>query len=93
MPNEIPAVFHNGPNQDCHLIIKELVNKFEGKFECLGENIEKYKTFSVPTEKEITGINKDSNESIVTISCKIKFIDNARFMAISLSNLEFYGIL
>ena len=37
----------------------------------------KYKTFSVPTEKEITGINKDSNESIVTISYKIKFIDNA----------------
>ena len=60
--------FHNGPNQDCHLIIKELVKTFEGKFECLGENIEKYKTFSVPTEKEITGINKDSNESIVTIS-------------------------
>ena len=30
---------------------------------------------------------KDSNESVVTISYKIKFVDSARFMAISLSNL------
>ena len=29
---------------------------------------------------------KDSNESVVTISCKIKFIDSERFMASSLSN-------
>ena len=35
----------------------------------------------------MTKIDKDGNESILTISYKIKFIDNARFMAISLSNL------
>ena len=35
-------------------IIKELANEFEGQFECLGENKEKYKTFSVPIKKEIT---------------------------------------
>ena len=32
-------------------------------------------------------INKDDYESVVTISYKIKFIDSARFMATSLSNL------
>ena len=32
-------------------------------------------------------IDKDCNESAVTISYKIKFIDSARFMASSLSNL------
>ena len=31
--------------------------------------------------------DKDGNESVVTISYQIKFIDSARFMAISLSNL------
>ena len=36
VPNEIPVVFHNGSNYDCHFIIKELANKFEEKFECLG---------------------------------------------------------
>ena len=48
---------------------------------------EKYKTFSVSIEKEVTNIDKDGNESVVTISYKIKFIDGARFMATSLSNL------
>ena len=35
MPNEIPVVFHNGPNYDYYFIIKELANEFEGQFECL----------------------------------------------------------
>ena len=41
MPNEIPLVFHSVSNYDYHFIIKELVNEFEGQFECLGENREK----------------------------------------------------
>ena len=53
----------------------------------LGENAEKYKIFSVPIEKEITKIDKEGNESVATISYKLKFIDSARFMATSLSNL------
>ena len=52
MSNEIPAVFHNGSNYHHHFIIKQLTNEFEGKFECLGENTEKYKSFSVSIEKE-----------------------------------------
>ena len=33
--------------------IKELTNRSKGKFECLGEYTEKYKTFSIPVEKEM----------------------------------------
>ena len=36
VPNENPVVFHNGPNYDYHLIIKELANESEEQFECLG---------------------------------------------------------
>ena len=72
MPNEIPVVFHNGSNHENHFILKELANQFEGQFECLEENTQKYKTFSVPIEKEDTNIDKDGNESVVTISYKIK---------------------
>ena len=61
VPNEIPVVFHKGSNYDYHFIIKELENEFEEQFECIGENTEKYKTFSVPIEKEVTKINKDGN--------------------------------
>ena len=43
--------------------------------------------FSIPVEKEVPNIDKDGNESVVTISYKIKFIDCARFIGNSLSNL------
>ena len=56
------------------------MKEFEGNFECLGENTEKYITFSVPIKKKIE--NKD-----LEIACKIKFIDSYRFMASSLSKL------
>ena len=64
-----------------------MTNDFEGQFERLGENTEKYKTFSILIEKEVSTIDKDGNESVVTISYKIKFFNSARFMASSLSNL------
>ena len=80
IPKEIPMVFHNGSTYDYHFIIKELVKEFEGNFECLGENTEKYITFSVPIKKRIE--NKD-----MEITYKIKFIDSFRFMATSLSKL------
>ena len=69
---EIPAVFHNGSTYDYHFIIKKLAEEFEGQFECLGENTEKYITFSVPIKKEL-----DNGKSI---AYKIKFIDSFRFM-------------
>ena len=76
MPNEIPVIFDKGSNYDYHFMIKELANEFDGKFECLGENTEKYKKFSIPIEKEVTKIDNDRNESVKTISFKVKFIDS-----------------
>ena len=70
IPKEIPVVFHNSSTYDYHFIIKELAEEFEGKFECLGENTEKYITFSVPIKKKITKIDKDGNDKIVNISYK-----------------------
>ena len=61
-------VFHIGSNHDYHFITKELVNNFEGKFECLGENTEKQKKFSLPIVKEITKIYKDGNESFLNLT-------------------------
>ena len=48
IPKEIPIVFHNASTYDKHLIIKQLAKEFDGHFKCLGENTEKYITFSVP---------------------------------------------
>ena len=69
------------------MIIKELAEEFEGEHECLGENTEKYITFSVPIKKEIRKKDKDGNDKIIKISYKIKFIDSLRFMSTSLSKL------
>ena len=77
---EIPVVFHNGSKYDYHFITKELVNEFKGNFECLGENTEKYISFSVPLKKKL----EDKDKEMIY---KIKFIDSYRFMSTSLSKL------
>ena len=51
--SEIHVAFHNDSDDDYRFIIKELENKFYEKFEYLGENRVKYKTFSVPIETEV----------------------------------------
>ena len=80
VPKEIPVVLHNGSTYDYHFIIKELVKEFDGNFERLGENTEKYITFSVPLKKKI-------KNKVIEITYKIKFIDSYRFMSSSLSKL------
>ena len=60
VPEEIPIVFHNGSTYDYHFIIKQLAEDFKGQFECLGENTEKYISFSVPIKKEVA--NDDNNK-------------------------------
>ena len=77
IPKEISVVFHN---DSIYFIIKELVKEFDGNFECLGENTEKYITFSAPVKKKIE--NKD-----LEITYKIKFIDSYRFLSMPLSRL------
>ena len=79
IPKEIPIVFHNGSTYDYHFIMKQLAKKFKGNFDCLGENTEKYITFSVPIKKE--------HDNGKTTTYKPKFIDSYRFMQDSLSNL------
>ena len=78
-PKEIPTVFHNGSTYDYHFIINNLAKEFDGQLECLGENKEKYITFSVPISKEL-----DNGK---TITYKLKFIGSFRFMSTSLSSL------
>ena len=80
VPKEIPVVFHNGSTYDYHFIIKELVKEFDGNFDCLGENTEKYITFSVPLKKKIENKNLE-------VTYTIKFIDSFTFMSSSLSKL------
>ena len=76
---EIPAKIHNDSTYDYHFIIKELAEEFKGQFECLGENTEKYITFSVPIKKE-----HDNGKSVIY---KIKFVESWRFVRSKLSDL------
>ena len=79
VPKEIPIVFHNGSTYDYHFIIKQSAKEFKGQFKCLGENTEKYITFSIPIRKEY-----DKGK---TSTYKLKFTDNYRFMQSKLSDL------
>ena len=72
-------MIHNGSTYDYDFIIKQLAEEFEGQFDCIGENTEKYITFSVPIKKEL-----DNGK---TITHKLKFVDSYRFTSTSLSSL------
>ena len=76
---EIPVVLHDGSTYDYHFIIKELAEKVEGEFECLGGTTEKYITFSVPIKIQLDNGKK--------ITYKLKFIDSFKFISTSLSGL------
>ena len=67
---KIPVVqIHNGSNYDYHhCIIKALVEEFKKQFPCLEENTEKYITFTVLIEKEVTRIDKNREEVTKNIS-------------------------
>ena len=78
VPNIIPIKIHNA-SYDTHFIINQLAEEFKGELNCIGENMEKYITFSVPIKKECDNGKK--------IAYKLRFIDSFRFMSTSLSEL------
>ena len=84
---KIPIVFHNGSNYDYHFIIKEFEEEFTRQFTFWGENSKKYITFTVPIKKEFMRIIENGEEVSRNLSYILQFIDSARFMASSLSNL------
>ena len=59
---KIAIAFHNGSNFDYHFIIKELAEEFKKQITCLGENTERYLTFTVPLENRVTKIDKNEKK-------------------------------
>ena len=78
VPKDIPIIIHNA-SYDTNFIINKLAEKFKGELNCIGENMEKYITFSAPVKKKC-----DDGK---TIAYKLRFIDSFRFISISLSEL------
>ena len=52
------------------------------------EITEKFITFTVPIEKNVTRFDKNGEEISKYISYRVHIIDSARFMESSLSNLD-----
>ena len=59
--------------------INQLAEEFKGELDCIGENMEKYINYSAP-------IKKKCNDG-KTVTHKLRFIDNFRFILASLSDL------
>ena len=55
---EIPVTIHNA-TYDTHFIINQLAIEFKGELKCIGDNMEKYITFSVPIKNEVINNNGD----------------------------------
>ena len=78
VPDNIPITIQNA-DYDTHFIINQLAKEFKGELDCIGEIMEKYITFSAPTEKKCDDGKK--------ITRKLRFIDRSKFMWASLSDL------
>ena len=61
--------------------MKELVEVLQKQFTCLGENTEKYITFTVPIGNEITRIDKNGEDITQNTSGILQIIESARYMA------------
>ena len=86
--NQIADILHFNNNYNYHFIIKELVENFEGEFNCSGGKTEKYKTFWVPITKEVKRIDKNGEESKKkkTYLTNYNLLIVQNFLAVSLSN-------
>ena len=73
-------------DQTMTIILSQKRYQKKKQFTCLGENTEKYITFTVPIEKEVTRIDKNGEKLTKNISYILHFIDSGKFMASSLSN-------
>ena len=63
-------------------MLNQLAIEFKGELNCIGDNMEKCITFSVPIKKECN--NNNINK---TITYKLQFITSFRFIPSSLSEL------
>ena len=81
VPKKIHIAIRKGSKYDYHFIKKELAEELKKKqFICLGENTEKYITFTVPIEKQVIRIDENREEVIKHISYILQFIDSTSLM-------------
>ena len=87
-------------NYHYHLLIKELAEEFKTKFTCIGENTDKYITFTVCIEKDVTRTDKNG-EGITKLTnplsnfvnnllegihrIKCKFVKNVKHVELNIS--------
>ena len=83
VPKVIPVVFHNVSAYDNHFIIGQLAKDYNDYFSCIGENTEKYISFSITIIKEHG--NKDKNKKPDAYT--LRSIDSYRHMQSSLAKL------
>ena len=55
--------FQSNQRYSSSISIKQLAEEFKGQFECLGENTEKYITFSAPIKKDVADGREEHDDS------------------------------
>ena len=71
VPDNIPIIIHIA-SQDTHFTINQLAKEFKGQLDCIGENMEKYITFSAKIKTKC-----DDGKAI---PCKLRFQTYVNFI-------------
>ena len=64
VPKEIPIIIHNA-TYDTHFMLNQLAIEFNGELNCIGDNTEKYISFSVPIKKEVIDNNGNKKNNYI----------------------------
>ena len=78
--------YKGGANRMCNLQ-QNVPNEIPILFHNGSKTLKNTKPFQFQEKKEIRKIDENNKDNVTTISYKIQFIDSARIMASSLSNL------
>ena len=74
---DTPIAVQNGSKYDFHLLIKDLAKESKSNIRYISENIQTYKTFSLPIKVET---DEDDEGNMETKKYNLRFIDSCRFM-------------
>ena len=75
---DISTIIHHA-TYDTHFIMNQLAEEFKGELDCIGENMEKYITFSTPIKKKC-----DDGK---TITHRLRHIDSSDLWQLHYQNL------
>ena len=85
---ETSIIIHNA-SYDTHFLLNQLAKTFKGELNCIGDNMEKYITFSVPIKKEVNDGKKRKQLHTILNLLTVLDLCQLNYQNLLITDLEF----